>query len=259
MRYWVRIERETKGPFTPEQLRRIPGLTEESFVCPEGAKEAEDWRRLKEFPDVLKAIQTPPERPSPPPKPPSPAAPPSVPEESGSGIRAAALKYAVVVGCTVVGTLAVEHGMPKQPRQEQARPVAAAPLPDKPPVVETAPKEPVAAAQAPAKEASCPDPERQRMEEALKAQNERASRAASKSLRLFTDLRNRTSPPGEPGSVRKTREHESREALRECEKEARSMRAMIQSYIKHCGLATWDAFRIESISETADCAGIKQE
>ena len=70
MRYWIRFNKSTLGPYTPEQIRRQSMFTGDTLVCPEGSNDAADWRRLRDVPEL---IQEP--RGMPPPSPPPPAKP----------------------------------------------------------------------------------------------------------------------------------------------------------------------------------------
>lgn len=71
MRYWVRINKESLGPFTPEQIRQHPEVTEGTLVYPETGKSGADWVRLREVPGLLRASR-PMQSAPPPPPPPSP-------------------------------------------------------------------------------------------------------------------------------------------------------------------------------------------
>jgi hypothetical protein len=57
MRYWIRVAEQTIGPFTPDEVRRQTGVTDETPVCPEGAQNSTDWRRLKEVPELAMALR----------------------------------------------------------------------------------------------------------------------------------------------------------------------------------------------------------
>jgi hypothetical protein len=59
MKYWVRVNKQSFGPVSPEQIRKITGVTEDSFVCPEGATSAPDWRRLRDVPALAQALTGP--------------------------------------------------------------------------------------------------------------------------------------------------------------------------------------------------------
>ena len=70
MRYWIRFNKSTLGPYTPEQIRRQSALTGDTLVCPEGSQDAADWRRLRDVPELIHEPQG-----MPPPPPPPPAKP----------------------------------------------------------------------------------------------------------------------------------------------------------------------------------------
>jgi len=57
MRYWIRVAKQTRGPFTAEDIRQQPAVTEVTPVCPEGAKSSADWRRLGEVPELVAALR----------------------------------------------------------------------------------------------------------------------------------------------------------------------------------------------------------
>ena len=57
MKYWVRINNKSLGPVGPDQIREIIGSNEDSFVCPEGAASASDWRRLRDVPERAQALR----------------------------------------------------------------------------------------------------------------------------------------------------------------------------------------------------------
>ena len=66
MRYWIRFKKQTVGPYTPEQISRQSVATDDTLVCPEGAKSAADWRRLRDVPELVQALRglaTPPSSP----------------------------------------------------------------------------------------------------------------------------------------------------------------------------------------------------
>ncbi len=67
MRYWIRFNKSTLGPYTPEQIRRQSALTGDTLVCPEGSQDAADWRRLRDVPELVQAPQGMPPPPLPPP------------------------------------------------------------------------------------------------------------------------------------------------------------------------------------------------
>lgn len=89
MKYWVRVGKESLGPVSPEQIRKVPGVTENSLVCPEGATAASDWRRLREVPELLRAFR--PAQSAPPPPPPPP--------ETGSSTPTAPLRLVKCQDC----------------------------------------------------------------------------------------------------------------------------------------------------------------
>jgi hypothetical protein len=104
-RYWIRINRQTFGPFTAAQMRNIPELDEETFVSPEGASSEEEWTRLRDMPKLLEILQSAPEPAQAPALPkPVPAAPKSVRADSSLivlALAALALPWAVLEGITV--------------------------------------------------------------------------------------------------------------------------------------------------------------
>lgn len=64
MRYWVRVNKDSLGPFTPEQIRQHPEVTESTLVYPETAKDAVAWKRLREVPELLRATTRAPSAPA---------------------------------------------------------------------------------------------------------------------------------------------------------------------------------------------------
>ncbi len=73
MKYWVYLNDEVPGCYTPQELGGLPGFDATTLVCPaEGEILEKNWRRSGEFPEILKALQ---EREGPP-----PPAPPLAPK-----------------------------------------------------------------------------------------------------------------------------------------------------------------------------------
>ena len=74
MKYWVRVNKESLGPVSADQIQKISGVTENALVCPEGATATSDWRKLRDVPELAQALRRasspplPPEESSPPPK-----------------------------------------------------------------------------------------------------------------------------------------------------------------------------------------------
>ena len=90
MRYWVRINKQSVGPLTPEEIAKHPEITEGTLVCPEDKAKSTDWVRLRAVPSLMAlcARQVPPPMrrsiPAPLPKdleqpPPHPPSPPPLP------------------------------------------------------------------------------------------------------------------------------------------------------------------------------------
>lgn len=109
MRYWVSDGSNAQGPFSPEQLRRIPGFTPETMVAPEDAQSASEWRPAKVFADIsaLFAEPLPPlaNRTRPAPKPPENSCP-----------RCAHKAAADAVFCTNCGVRISDGKLPQAPR-----------------------------------------------------------------------------------------------------------------------------------------------
>jgi len=58
VKYWVYLNGEVPGSYTPEELVGIPGVGETTMVCPsEGGIEERNWLRAGQFPDILDAIR----------------------------------------------------------------------------------------------------------------------------------------------------------------------------------------------------------
>lgn len=58
MKYWVYLNGEVPGSYTPAELAKIPGVTATSLVCPsEGNPADRNWQRAGLFPDIIGAIQ----------------------------------------------------------------------------------------------------------------------------------------------------------------------------------------------------------
>ncbi len=73
MRFWVYDEarKAVMGPHLLMTLRKLPGFGPETKVALEGAHSTKDWKRAKEFPELLAIF------PPTPPAPPLPASPPA--------------------------------------------------------------------------------------------------------------------------------------------------------------------------------------
>jgi hypothetical protein len=57
MKYWVYMNGEVPGSYTPEELVALNGFTMTSLVCPaEGEILEKNWRRSGEFPDIIKVL-----------------------------------------------------------------------------------------------------------------------------------------------------------------------------------------------------------
>ena len=59
MRYWISIDKKNLGPFTPEEIRRQSAITDDAMVFPDGATAASDWRRLRDVPELVRAVRGP--------------------------------------------------------------------------------------------------------------------------------------------------------------------------------------------------------
>ncbi len=44
MKYWLYDGKDAAGPYEAEELKRLPGFTPESLICPDGAESADQWR-----------------------------------------------------------------------------------------------------------------------------------------------------------------------------------------------------------------------
>ncbi len=44
MKYWLFDGKDALGPYEPEELKRLPGFTPDSLICPDGAASADQWR-----------------------------------------------------------------------------------------------------------------------------------------------------------------------------------------------------------------------
>ena len=60
MRYWVYQASRILGPFTREDIASVPGITEGSRVCGEGASGAKeaDWQPLESVPELAETALT---------------------------------------------------------------------------------------------------------------------------------------------------------------------------------------------------------
>lgn len=52
MRYWIRINKDSLGPFTPEQVLNHPQVTEGTLVYPMTGKSGADWKRMRDVPEL---------------------------------------------------------------------------------------------------------------------------------------------------------------------------------------------------------------
>jgi hypothetical protein len=44
MKYWLFDGSDASGPYDAEELKRLPGFTSESLICPDGAESADQWK-----------------------------------------------------------------------------------------------------------------------------------------------------------------------------------------------------------------------
>lgn len=44
MKYWLLQDGDAVGPYDPEELKRLPGFTADSMICPDGAASADQWK-----------------------------------------------------------------------------------------------------------------------------------------------------------------------------------------------------------------------
>src|SRR2546426_205125 len=57
MKYWVYMNGEVPGSYTPQELATLSGFSMTSMVCPaEGEILEKNWRRSGEFPDIIKVL-----------------------------------------------------------------------------------------------------------------------------------------------------------------------------------------------------------
>lgn len=57
MKYWVYMNGEVPGSYTPEELSKLHGFSMTTMVCPaEGEILEKNWRRSGEFPDIIKLL-----------------------------------------------------------------------------------------------------------------------------------------------------------------------------------------------------------
>lgn len=57
MKYWVYMNGEVPGSYTPQELSALNGFSMTSLVCPaEGEILEKNWRRSGEFPDIIKIL-----------------------------------------------------------------------------------------------------------------------------------------------------------------------------------------------------------
>lgn len=58
MRYWVYMNGEVPGSFTPQELTALPGFSQTTLVCPaEGEILEKNWKRSGEFPELIPHLQ----------------------------------------------------------------------------------------------------------------------------------------------------------------------------------------------------------
>lgn len=82
MRYWVRINKQSVGPLTPEEIAKHPEITEATLVCAEDKTKSTDWVRLRTVPEFRALLSPAPHNsaskptPQPPPLPSVPKPPP---------------------------------------------------------------------------------------------------------------------------------------------------------------------------------------
>src|SRR3989344_4622888 len=58
MKYWVYMNGEVPGSYTPEELSSLDGFTATSLVCPaEGEILEKNWRSSGEFSDIIKILK----------------------------------------------------------------------------------------------------------------------------------------------------------------------------------------------------------
>ena len=58
MKYWVYMNGEVPGCYTPPELGSLAGFTMTTLVCPaEGEILEKNWRRSGEFPEIIKILQ----------------------------------------------------------------------------------------------------------------------------------------------------------------------------------------------------------
>ncbi|MBI5883834.1 MAG: hypothetical protein HZB91_12115 [Elusimicrobia bacterium] len=90
MKYWVYLEGEVPGSFTPEQLAAMPDVAPGTLVCPaEGEILEKNWRQAGEFPDLAAALQDRAAKPQPPAEKsqPAPDASEMTPQEAASDVE----------------------------------------------------------------------------------------------------------------------------------------------------------------------------
>lgn len=44
MKYWLFDGKDAQGPYDPEELKRLPGFSADSVICPDGAMSADQWK-----------------------------------------------------------------------------------------------------------------------------------------------------------------------------------------------------------------------
>jgi hypothetical protein len=108
-RYWVRtLEKQSAGPFTPKQIRKLTWVSEETMVYPEHAAGAgvDAWKHVRDVPELLELISPP--APSEPEPAPAPAAPPP-----SSSLAPKLALLALVAGAAAFGYKYWANSQPK--------------------------------------------------------------------------------------------------------------------------------------------------
>jgi hypothetical protein len=106
MRFWVRsVDKQSLGPFTPEQIRKIPGVNEDTFIYPESGQGSSAWKRLRDVPELIQARRIPPPPPRAEPVPLTALQPTAVaaPRAAPFMSKLALLAVAAVAAATIVG------------------------------------------------------------------------------------------------------------------------------------------------------------
>ncbi|MFH2203102.1 MAG: DUF4339 domain-containing protein [Elusimicrobiota bacterium] len=107
-RYWVRISKQSRGPFTPEEFRNLDGISEDSMVFRDGATDKSAWKRLREVPELLRIIKKTAPAPRPLPSPQSIKKPPAqtTPRQEDSPPQQSRSKLPLVGGILLVALIA---------------------------------------------------------------------------------------------------------------------------------------------------------